>query len=372
MAIEIRLLRDDEHPLVVNFFNNARSIDHKDQKDWRTLERFEWEFVNSPHGKAVYIVAIETDNDSNTKIVGTQCAIPFIMNSSKGEEILTAKGEDTLIDIIFFKKYRNRDILKEMYNLLFSECTKRGIKLIWGFTNIPSTFKRIGFDSPFLAKNAVMTIKPLSSYKYLSSLNQHNTAKDKFKIFVLSILSSFFGCKRVFVPKCSKKYNYSDRTKENTELFYNVVSDNKTYYSLNQDDKFIKWRLIENPSEITYKTKQFFDENNNLISEIIYSYCKGIAYIEQTMFSNKLRDKTKLSFIKKIIEELVSEKSIIIRFAGFENNPICKLEIQLLKKAGFIFAKNGAAFVIKSLTGEDIIKSNDILLSRLYFQGFRQ
>lgn len=158
MALEIRLLKDDEHPDVVDFFNSAKNIDHKEQKDFRTLERFNWEFINGPSGPAIYVVAVDTEDALHPKIVGTQCVIPLLMLSSKKEEIYTAKGEDTLIDIKSLKKYRNRDILKEMYSLIYDECIKRDIKLIWGFTNIPATFKRVGFDAPIYANNAVIIV----------------------------------------------------------------------------------------------------------------------------------------------------------------------------------------------------------------------
>ena len=369
MALEIRLLKDDEYPQVVDFYNKAQNIGHKGQKTWRTLERFKWEFVDCPMGKAIYAVAIEKEG-STDKVVGVQCAIPFMFKSAKNEAVLTAKGEDSLLDISLFRKYRNRDILKEMYNFLFEECIKHNIKLIWGFNNIPSTLKRVGFDVPFFAKNAVMVLKPFTSYKYLSSLNSNNTGKDKFKIVALSIMSTIYGYKRIFISNHLKKYTCSDRTKENFELFCDAVPDNSKYYFLNQDSEFIKWRVIDNPTNIIYKTKQWFDTNGNLVAEIIYSYYNGLAYIEQMLFNNGLPDKIKLKFIKKIIEELVSVKSFIIRFAGFENTTISKHEIYLLRKAGFIFAKRGAAFVIKPLTGENTINPNELMLSRLYFQSY--
>jgi hypothetical protein len=371
MALEIRLLKNNEHVDVVDFFNNARNIDHKEQKDFRTLERFEWEFVNGPGGPAVYVIAVENEDPLHPTIVGTQCAIPLIMTSSGKEEIYTAKGEDTLIDIRALKKYRNRDLLKEMYTLLFEECTKRGIQLIWGFTHIPATFQRVGFSSPIFATNAVMVIKPLPAYKYLSALNPHNTAKDKFKILGLSILSTMYGKKGVLAGKIPKEYACTDRTRANMELFYNAVPNNETYYFLKQDDQYTKWRIVDNSSDISYRTKQLFDGNKLLIAEIIYSHSKGIAYIEQMLFSHHLADTIRLGFIRKVISELQLGKSSIIRFVGFENNSIGKREARLLKKAGFIFAKRGASFVIKSLT-ENKIDVDSLLLSRLYFQGVRQ
>jgi hypothetical protein len=373
MALEIRLLKDDEYPLVVDFFNTAKNIDHRNQKDLRSVDRFEWEFINCPFGKAIYVVAIENEEGADPKIKGTQCAIPYILKTSANETIYTAKGEDSLIDIALFRKYKKRDILREMYDLLFSECIKQNIKLIWGFTNMPATFQRIGFATPFTTKNAIYVLKPTLGYSYLVSLNQHNTYKEKFKIFVLTVLSKLYGLRGLLIPKPTKKVICSERITENAGLFMNSVPEKEKYCFINQNDTYFKWRTVDNPSKIKYYTKQFSDRNNNLIGEIVYSNNKGIAYIEQMLFDYKLPEKTKLQFIKKIVAELIHDNAIIIRFAGFENNLVSKTEIKLLKKVGFIFAKKGASFVIKSLAQEavELPEANNFLLSRLYFQGLR-
>lgn len=369
MPFEIRLLRDNEYSQVVNFYNNAQNIGRKSLTGTRTLERFKWEFIDCPDGKAIYAVAVENDG-ATEKIVGVQCAIPFKFISSNNEVILTAKGEDSLIDISLFRKYRNRDILKEMYNFLFEECKKLDIKLIWGFNNIPSTLKRIGFDVPFFAKNAVLVINPFKAYPYLVSLNPNNTKKEKFKIAGLSIISAIHGCKRFFISGFSHKYKCIDRITDNTPLFSEGIHADKNYFNLIQNDKFTQWRIYDNPSQVTYKIKQFFSEDNKLVAEIIFSYYDGLAYIEQMLFNKNLSINTKKKFMKEIIRELVSQKSFIIRFTGFENNNMGKEEILFMKKIGFIFAKRGAAFVIKPLVEGKPILPEEFLLSRLYFQSF--
>jgi hypothetical protein len=372
MSLEIRLLKDNEYSDIVHFFNNARNIDHKEQNDFRTLERFRWEFVEGPAGPAIYIVAVDMDDVSKPKIIGTQCAIPFYMLSSCNERVLTAKSEDTLLDIASLKKYKGRDIVKEMYHVLFQECTKAGIRFIWGFTNVVATFKRLGFEIPFHTKNAVLTIRPIQAYSYLSRLNANNTRKDKFKILVLSYLSSLYGLKKAFLTALPSGYRLVDRETINTTLFFSFGTEKPTYYMLEQDDAYMKWRLWDNPSDIGYKTKQLINKQGQLMAEMVYSNCNGITYIEQMLFHAQLNDHVKLSFIKETICDMVKDKSAIIRFVGLETNKINMHEIGLLKKVGFIFAKKGAGFVLKQLNPDFLIDATNIILSRLYFQGTRQ
>src|SRR4051812_17922909 len=88
----------------------------------RTKEEFNWEFNSAPAGKAIYVIALD-----NEKVIGTQCAIPYFLVNGKGDEILSAKSEDTLVD----PDYRGGNIFEKMYGLLTEESKKAGIQLIW-------------------------------------------------------------------------------------------------------------------------------------------------------------------------------------------------------------------------------------------------
>jgi len=177
MAIQMKLLKDEELPLANQFFNDV-------YKTNRSFETFRWEFIDGPFGKAIYVGAID-DTFPQTKVVGIQCAIPIELISTSGKIVLTAKSEDTLVD----PSYRGQKIFEKMYDVLFEESKKAGIKYIWGFTPAEKAFSRIGFDIPFKTQQALAVTQPMNAYRYLASLNTQNKRKQKIQIFGLSALT---------------------------------------------------------------------------------------------------------------------------------------------------------------------------------------
>ena len=171
MAIQIRLLLENEIDLANDFFNAI-------YKTNRSIENFRWEFLDGPNGSAIYIIAIDANASQINKVVGIQCAIPIELANVKGQTVLTAKSEDTLVD----PAYRGQKIFERMYDLLFEECKKAGIKYIWGFTPAKKAFERIGFEIPYQAQQGLMVLNPVGAYSYLSTLNPDNKVKDKIKI----------------------------------------------------------------------------------------------------------------------------------------------------------------------------------------------
>jgi hypothetical protein len=63
---------------------------------------------------------------------------------------------------------------------------------------------------------------------------------------------------------------------------------------------------------------------------------------------------------------LKNKEAKIVRTMGFEHNEINREECLILKKSGFIYAKKGIPFILKS---KSKINSNEIYLSRLNTQG---
>src|SRR5947207_3116997 len=102
MELEIRLIRPEEYTFANDLYNTVYGSK-------REFSRFEWEFLHAPFGKAIYVVAIDK-NKSGNPVIGTQSAIPIILLNSKGDEILTAKSEDTLLD----PSYRGKKIFEKM------------------------------------------------------------------------------------------------------------------------------------------------------------------------------------------------------------------------------------------------------------------
>ena len=366
MALEIRLIKDSEYEAVNDFFNNARNIDHHCQKTKRLFENFKWEFINGPSGKAFYVVAVDNEEGKESKIIGIQCAIPLKMISSNGEYILTAKGEDTLIDIRAQIKYRKNDILKELYTVLFEECRKNGIDYIWGFTDALASFKRVGFDLPFKSFYGVLVLKPVAAFNHLVKLNPKNTNIDKAKIAALSVISYFLSFKGIFKFSQKNSYKINFDLNDNVDLFKRASTQDNLMFFLSQNNEYLKWRITDNPNNIKYKSFQIVNNENILQVQVIYSINKNVAFIEQILFDRNLNRKILYSFIIKLIYK---ENICLIRFIGFEINEINKKEMSILKSFGFVFTKKGEQFAFRSLSDKSNVNPYNILLSRLYKQG---
>jgi hypothetical protein len=109
MSLKITLLDYNSIDKVLGFFNSAQS--DRVQSNNRRRNEFEWLFFNGLFKPALYAVA--TDEDTS-EIVGTFAGIFIPVISKKGEEIISVKGEDTLISLDRSIKFDTRDILKEL------------------------------------------------------------------------------------------------------------------------------------------------------------------------------------------------------------------------------------------------------------------
>src|SRR5687768_285977 len=108
MGITVRRLLENEINLANDFFNAVYKTD-------RSLAGFRWEFLEGPHGPALYVIAVDDAISTHTKVVGIQCAIPLKMHDVEGRTFLSAKSEDTLVD----PQYRGQKIFERMYAFLF-------------------------------------------------------------------------------------------------------------------------------------------------------------------------------------------------------------------------------------------------------------
>lgn len=355
MAIVIRLLKKNETELANDFFNAVYKIN-------RPIKNFNWEFVECPWGSAVYVIAVDESITAYTKVVGIQCGIPIELISAKGDILLTAKSEDTLVD----PAYRGQKIFERMYDLLFEECKRAGIKFIWGFTPAKKAFERIGFQVPFMAHQALMVFNPVASYNYLSRLNPQNRTIDKVKIAGLTFLSLLTSFKALVTPSSkalsAKQLNISSKK----EIIQKLTPGSPLYF-LNMDEKYLEWRIGRNPFHNDYENHQFF-HGDTLIADVIVNFRKaGIGYLEQIIFSDEASWDLKKGVIVHIVQRM-KKKVNIIRVLCFDINETLGSQEALLKQCGFLILNRGAHFVWKSL-GSDDIKPDGLFLSRLFTQG---
>lgn len=349
--IEIRLLREGDIDLINDLYKRSYGIT-------RSKEKFVWEFVECPIRPSIYVVAVDS---ANHKIVGTQCAIPLHVKMPNGELILTAKSEDTLVDI----NYRGLNIFERMYKLLFDECRLAGIEYIWGFTYAIKPFQKIHFDIPFHSNFGLISFDPLTSYKILNALKPKRSMLEKLKIVSLvsfSFLHQKIKC--IGINNLSKKTISTKPVKETNALLH---SSNFSY--LNQDEQFINWRIAKNPynSHLHYSLLSADDSvEGNIICSL---HRNNTAYLMQVVIDDSVEESTQLSFLKWVLSDL-STKIALLRYWGFENTLKGKEEILLLKKVGFTFTGKGISFVWKSLTENDKLNLANYKLSRLSAQSF--
>jgi hypothetical protein len=368
MPLEIRLLKDSEYKATNDFYNSTSHINRPAPAIPKSYPEFCWEFMNCPNGKAIFSGAWELEDGKQPILVGVQSVIILKMITGDGKQILTAKGEATLIDINALMKYKKTDILKELLAILIEECQKKGVEFLWGFNNIPASYKRLGFETPFKSYHGVLVLQPVKAYKNITSLKSKNTRIGSFKIALYLGLSYLFSLKKIIVPSQKKNYRINFELTENETLFKNASLPDQLIFLL-QDKDYLKWKISENPYPINYKSYQLLDDDNTLMAQVICSIQKDVCFIEQTLFDKNLTKKNIHFLLKNILGSLKNENICLVRYTGFKQNCLNLEEMNLLKCMGFIFTGKGEWFTFKNISGNSDIHSENIYLSRMYKQG---
>lgn len=355
MSIQIRLVKNNSELILANDFFNAI------YKTNRSIKDFEWEFVNGPFGKAIYVIAIDDEVTDRIKVVGIQCAIPIELMDPLGNKELSAKSEDTLVD----PAYRGQKIFERMYDLLFEECRKAGIKYIWGFTPAKKAFERINFEIPYQAHQAIITFRPVKAYRYLSGLNSNNKLPDKLKIAGLSVMSFAKRMGRLLhSPSSLTMRSVPIESKSSIiEKFY----AHTTLRFLHVNSDYLNWRLMANPFGNNYENYQFLQDDQIVADVLINFRNPGLGYIEQLMFAPSLDINARTKIIRSIVAKMKGKVNLI-RVLCFDINAELREQQQLLNACGFFLLPRGAHFVWKSFDPNGI-KPTDLFLNRLFTQG---
>lgn len=348
--IEIRLLKEDDIQSINDLYQKGYGV-------VRSNEKFRWEFLQGPAGPAIYVVAVDVKTKS---VVGTQCAIPLYVTNASGEQVLTAKSEDTLVD----SAYRGRNIFEKMYALLFDECRKAGIVAIWGFTYAIKPFAKLGFEIPFRCDFGLLVFDSVKSYKYFNRLKQKRSFVEKAKIAVLVLASRLkYGIHIGF--KATEGYSVS---KEVQQSFEDLTPSQPGVFFLRHDSGFLAWRLRNNPYPNDHLYYSLINESGKRVGSVVCSCTREVSYVMHLVFARNLSDETKKHFINSVIADL-SEKTSVLRFWGFTHNESGREEIELLRGSGFVFTGQGISFVWKKLDSTSSLTAANFALSRMASQG---
>ena len=368
MPLEIKLIRDSEYTVVNDFFNNSRGINRPGGRKARKQSKFSWEFLEGPDRTVIYAGAWEVDEGKEPVLVGTQCAIIHKMISSDGTWFLAAKGEDTLVGINAIARYRNTDILKELFSVLTEACKKSGVEFLWGFNTIPATYKRIGFGKSFKTNYSVLVLNPVKAYKNILSNKPEISVSAKYKMAILAGMSYLYSFRRKLLPCRQMTYHINRETGDNTGLFQRAAVPGPLCFML-QDNAYFTWRIRNNPYPIQYRSYQLLDRDNLLQGQVICSVAGNVASIEQTLFDKELAGSVVNFFLGKVISALKNEEICMIRYTWFQPNSLNAREMQLFKSMGFVFTGKGEWFTFKKLRDNTLFNPENIYLSRLYKQG---
>jgi hypothetical protein len=229
---------------------------------------FEWEFLNGPWGKAIYVIAEDMEKSGN-KIIGTQSAIPIVMTDGVSE-VLTAKSEDTFVH----PDYRGQKLFDKMYDMLFDECIKSGIQYIWGFTYAKKPFEKIGFSIPFSTVQGIKVNRPMKAAKTLIALNPANNLKSKLKIF----LGSYYSYFKTISQKGGEVETEID---SDFNLFSNrqkFLLESEGLWSIKFTPEYLQWRLNKNPYP-----NDFYSMTNSNKGILFNSKKDGVIYVEDIL-----------------------------------------------------------------------------------------
>jgi hypothetical protein len=348
--IVIRLLGEGDIRQVNALYQKAYQID-------RSNEKFKWEYQQGPAGRAIYVVAVDPETN---RVVGTQCAIPLYVTNASGERILTAKSEDTLVD----SGYRGRNIFERMYALLFDECRKARIVAIWGFTYAIKPFRKLGFDIPFHCDFGLIAFNFTGAYKYFEGLKDKRSLAEKIKIAGLMAASRMKYILRI-VSASIEGYKMSNDMQVSLE---DLIPSERGVFFLLHDLKFLGWRLRDNPYPNKHLYYSLVDDSGKQTASVICSHSGNVAYIMHMFFAPELPEQTKEHFLNAVVGDL-SRKTTVLRFWGFIHNDTGRREVELLKKAGFVFTNQGISFVWKKLDETSSLNVNNFALSRMAAQG---
>jgi GNAT superfamily N-acetyltransferase len=108
---------------------------NQEYKACKTIEEFEWEFLNNPLGQAIIVVA---ENKGDIIGVRTQLLIPLFY---RGNQITSGKNECSIIH----KDYRSKGIFVQLVEKCSSLAACHGVKLLWGFSYAVKPYQKSGY-----------------------------------------------------------------------------------------------------------------------------------------------------------------------------------------------------------------------------------
>src|SRR5436190_4926263 len=361
-GIVVRLLAEEDIDRVNAFYNALHPTA-------RGKGQFEWEFLNAPAGKAIYVVAVDV---SNGRIIGTQCVIPIDLVMDDGRTVRSGKSEDTLVD----PGYRGRGVFELMYGPLFEECGRQGIVAIWGFTSAVKPFKRLGFEVPFNHGQGLFVRDILGAYAHLDSLAPKNGLVKRASILALCMVARCAGLvRRMFSPGLPGAYRMELGTTVHAGadgLFHERIGESVIGGScrIERSAAFMDWRFLNNPYGMMFWQARLYKDAELLYDVIVSMSTKGVCCVVEERAARALPPAERCMALSEVMRRIERQQQVVLwRAWHFDHHPVCKAEIRAHRKGGWLHLNRGISFVWKALDQAHAPDPNGFILSRLAGEG---
>jgi hypothetical protein len=149
-----------------------------------------------------------------------------------------------------------------------------------------------------------------------------------------------------------------------TEVLKKLTGDSPLHF-LNMNDKYVSWRMTQNPFNNNYENYQFFS-GDTLVADVIVNF-RQVGYLEQIVFASTISRQQKIAALFQVIR-IMKKKVGLIRALTFDINQELQSQQDLLKECGFTIVKRGGYFVWKPLSDLKIT-AHSLFVTRLFTQG---
>jgi hypothetical protein len=337
----------------------AFSLHNEVYNETRTHGDWIWEYKTCYPSLSVFTIVKDKG-----RIVGTQGMLPIYLNVG-GKRHLTGKSESSLLE----KTYRGGTLFQDLYSYAMAICKTRGMCCVWGFTTAASVWRN---KLDFSVYDKVVHTYALSLTPSLPSEIKRQR-RTRLAHAALSIAASiiylyclirrtFFNPRRNIAPD---KFVIEEKIRNLSDLdglYERLRSRHREMIYIEQDARYIAWRITDNPN-IKYRTYFLFE------GELLRAYCylsmdkDNVARLTDFTSENKTSGAVLLDYV---IDVLSTQKVGFAFFMGNIANPLTRDLVRVLKRAGFLrLPMSETNFVLRNISCEASL--NDV--SNWYVNG---
>jgi hypothetical protein len=288
-----------------------RSLLNRNREKTVDNDRFNWLYLNNPHGKAKVWCAVD---EQSGKTIAFTCALPRLMKIN-GSDLLCWNCGDFSVD----KKFRTLGVALKLRRAAKNDVDQGVVNFLYAHPNnkMEVIHKRVGHFCIGKMQRYVKLIRVNSLIqKKIGSRN----LTDFFSFFLNPALSSFdffmFKKEKQFQKEwvSGKKFDQSyDDLFKKVSPNYKIIGD--------RSSKYLNWRYHNNP---LYKTKRItIRKNNELLGFIVFYVKNDIAVFKDMLV---MPDKRILNsivgfWIKELRTMNINQISAIFKNHGFYFRP---------------------------------------------------